>query len=252
MQSRRHKKNTLLTAPSLQLCKRAAENILELLGTWSSLYSLRYCPPTILQVIYSAASIFLLLALQATANRRIAQGSLRTALTQVEQCLGFLDEMGKSWECAARTRDMLRGVLDARLRPIIARRMEQKGVAEDLPGLVPPLGAPADFGGVATNVRAESGVGSVLPPSDMWMYGDNHSPQPALGDAGSEWSRISMEFLAQLEGDASSCTREAAFSDFDASGFLPTFGSFGNPEFWDQAVFNSAPFEYDDTPQYNP
>ncbi|KAJ7028673.1 hypothetical protein C8F04DRAFT_50712 [Mycena alexandri] len=81
----------------VKLCTRAADNILELVETWSSLYSLRFSPITMLQIIFSAGTVFLLRALDATRNQRIAHASLKTALAQVEQCVRYLHEMGRAW-----------------------------------------------------------------------------------------------------------------------------------------------------------
>ncbi|KAJ7764602.1 hypothetical protein DFH07DRAFT_698722, partial [Mycena maculata] len=105
-----------------KLCKRAAENMMELVETWSSLYTLRYMPISMNQVLFGAGTIFLLLALQATSSLRIAQGSLKTALAQVEQCIRYLHEVGRTWASAARAGDILHAVLHDKLRPIILRR----------------------------------------------------------------------------------------------------------------------------------
>ncbi|KAJ7291332.1 hypothetical protein C8J57DRAFT_214498 [Mycena rebaudengoi] len=106
----------------VKLCKRAADNVMELLDTWSSLYTLRYTPVTLQQVIFSAGTVFLLLSLQATSSLRIAHGLLKTSLSQAELCVHCLSEMGQSWRVAARTCDILRCLLDHKLKPILARR----------------------------------------------------------------------------------------------------------------------------------
>ncbi|KAJ7481445.1 hypothetical protein FB451DRAFT_990665, partial [Mycena latifolia] len=106
----------------VKLCKRAADNIIDLLETWSSLYSLRYTPATMLQIIFNAGTVFVLLALHATSSLRIAQGSLKTSLSQAELCIQYLSEMSTSWGSAARIGDILRSLIQDRLQPILARR----------------------------------------------------------------------------------------------------------------------------------
>ncbi|KAJ7481446.1 hypothetical protein FB451DRAFT_128986 [Mycena latifolia] len=106
----------------VKLCKRAADNILELLETWSSLYSLRYTPPPMLQIIFSAGTVFVLLSLHATSSLRIAQGSLKVSLSQAELCLQYLSEMSTSWKAAGRTGDILRSLIEDRLKPTLERR----------------------------------------------------------------------------------------------------------------------------------
>ncbi|KAJ7291298.1 hypothetical protein C8J57DRAFT_1491794 [Mycena rebaudengoi] len=76
---------------------------------WSNLYTLRYNPVILLQVAFSAGTIFLLLSLQAALSVRIAHRALQTSLAQIELCIQNLDDMGKSWHSASRTTDILRG-----------------------------------------------------------------------------------------------------------------------------------------------
>ncbi|KAF7293010.1 Zn(2)-C6 fungal-type domain-containing protein [Mycena indigotica] len=112
----------------VKLCKRAAENILDLTEVWSNLYTLRYTNVTMLQVLYGAGTIFVLLALQATASARIAHTQLQTALTQAEQCIFYLRDMGQTWATALQTGDALGKILHDKAYPIISRRLAHKGV----------------------------------------------------------------------------------------------------------------------------
>ncbi|KAJ7288486.1 hypothetical protein C8J57DRAFT_1280412 [Mycena rebaudengoi] len=105
-----------------KLCRRSAESILELLETWSKLYSLRYNPGVLGPVAFSAGSIFLLLSLQAAVGVRLAFQTHKKSLSQAELCVAYLREMGKSWGSNSRAADMLQGFLDTKLKPIIARR----------------------------------------------------------------------------------------------------------------------------------
>ncbi|KAF7369302.1 Zn(2)-C6 fungal-type domain-containing protein [Mycena venus] len=111
----------------VKLCKRAADNILLLVETWASVYTLRYTPVTLLQVLFSAGTIYLLLALQATAGLRIAHGALQPAIEQAGHCIRYLHEMGRTWKCAARTGDILQILLHDKLGPIITRRLAHRG-----------------------------------------------------------------------------------------------------------------------------
>ncbi|KAJ7507135.1 hypothetical protein B0H11DRAFT_2318641 [Mycena galericulata] len=215
-----------------KLCKRAAENILELAETYSSLYTLPYAPVTMLQVLYSAATVFLLLALQSTSNLRIAQGSLRTALAQVELCVRYMHEMGQTWLCAARTADILTTVLQDKLRPIIARRLAQKGV-ENLPEASAPafeMKVPAPD----LPIVGEQDAAKLLPSATAADVSGWPRPQDALDSE--DWSEMSVFTQAvEVEGFGDSLNQlagENMFPDFDSSGFFPTFDSFGAPEFW--------------------
>ncbi|KAK7048574.1 Zn(2)-C6 fungal-type domain-containing protein [Favolaschia claudopus] len=108
----------------LKLCTRAAENILELVETWSTVYTLRLSEWRMGAVIFTAATVFLLRALHATTgSTRVAHGVLHTALTQVQTCRKYLYEMSESWVSAARTGDLLQIILDDKLKPVITRRL---------------------------------------------------------------------------------------------------------------------------------
>ncbi|KAG6884678.1 hypothetical protein C0993_009021 [Termitomyces sp. T159_Od127] len=106
----------------LDLCKRAAENIVELLGTWRSLYTLRYTPITLVQTAFSAGTIYLLGAVQAATGLRVAQESLKHALAQTQLCVEYLVEIGKSWQCATNIGDILRRLLHEQLKPLLDKR----------------------------------------------------------------------------------------------------------------------------------
>ncbi|KAJ7178074.1 hypothetical protein C8R46DRAFT_1212789 [Mycena filopes] len=116
----------------VKLCLRAAENILEILETWSSVYTLGFSPMPLAQIMFSAGTVFLLRALQSTASPRIAHGALNTALAQVEQCIHYLREMGHRFRSATRIALNLHALLNDKLRPIVARRIAQKGYTNDV------------------------------------------------------------------------------------------------------------------------
>ncbi|KAG6861013.1 hypothetical protein C0995_004866 [Termitomyces sp. Mi166 len=106
----------------VKLCKRAAENIVELLSTWRSLYTLRYAPITLVQTAFSAGTIYLLGAVQAATGLRVAQESLKHALAQAQLCVEYLFEIGKSWQCATNIGEILRRLLQEQLKPLLDKR----------------------------------------------------------------------------------------------------------------------------------
>ncbi|KAG6819360.1 hypothetical protein H0H93_012543 [Arthromyces matolae] len=106
----------------VKLCKRAAENIVELLGTWRTLYTLRCAPITLVQTAFSAGTVYLLGAVQAATGLRVAQESLKHSLAQVQLCVDYLFEIGKSWQCATNIGEILRGLLHEQIKPILDKR----------------------------------------------------------------------------------------------------------------------------------
>ncbi|KAJ7151398.1 hypothetical protein C8R43DRAFT_886920 [Mycena crocata] len=205
----------------VKLCKRAAENILDLSETWSSLYSLRLAPVTMLQTIFSAGTVFLLLALRATASERIAHGSLNTALAQVEECIRYLRELGQAWTCAMRTADILHSVFQDRLQPVIARRLANKGNRD------------------ATAVPSTN------------TYERNFFPAEVAGTppdeaANSAWAQMPVDFFAPLAPPGAAdefgdVTFPWTVPELDISGFLhPTLDCFTAPELWQQELFTNA------------
>jgi hypothetical protein len=95
---------------------------MELVGTWRSLYTLRYMPVTFIQVVFSAGTIFLLSAVQASAGSRFAKVSFSHSLTQAELCIQYLLESGKSFQCATHIAEILRNLL---VRELKSRVMEK-------------------------------------------------------------------------------------------------------------------------------
>ncbi|KAJ7201053.1 hypothetical protein GGX14DRAFT_658872 [Mycena pura] len=196
----------------VKLCKRAAENILEIAHTWSSLYNLRHSPPLLFQTIFSAGTIFLLLALQATANVRIAHGALHTALAKVNQCIRYLHEMSDTWESAAHIRNTLRAILRDKLRPIITRRLAEKGVA-----------LPADTAAALAGMHQESTPDAAGTLPHGYGIAPTSAPNPTTSD-------VAQHMAAPVLGDPS-FSGENSMPDLDIEGFLPNF-DFGAPEHW--------------------
>lgn len=103
---------------------------MELLETWSKLYSLRYSPVGLLHFVFGTGTIFLLLSLQSALGIRVGIQSLKRSLSQAELCVQYLRDMGKSWKAAASTADILQGLIDTKLEPIITRRGVRLDVEE--------------------------------------------------------------------------------------------------------------------------
>ncbi|KDR76970.1 hypothetical protein GALMADRAFT_95630 [Galerina marginata CBS 339.88] len=106
----------------VKLCRRAAENIMELSSTWRTLYGLRYCPITLIQTVFSAGTVYLLTAMQAGSGIRIAQKELNHSLGQQKVVLQYLNEIGKSWQCATNIAGILSGLMNEQLKPVLERK----------------------------------------------------------------------------------------------------------------------------------
>lgn len=229
------RKLALLSLPQLttrlQLCKRSAENIMELLETYSKLYTLRYVPVTLVQVIFSAGTVFLLLSLQATLNLRIAHQALKTSLSQAELCVQYLYEIGKSWRGAARAGDILSGLLDTKLKPILMCRclLAEQHTAVGQSNTNLPL-TPA-----ATDDSPEAAPTSELPPdnpmsfhptavSTRWVSDDLRSlqaPQDSMDDV---WTQAqAWEFFSDPSANVPNVLNELVGS-FAPPMFFPGVG----------------------------
>lgn len=82
---------------------------MEHLATWRSLYTLRYCPVTLAQTVFSAGTVYLLTATQASSGLRVAWKELNHASTQLDLILDYLQEVGASWQCSTNIASILRG-----------------------------------------------------------------------------------------------------------------------------------------------
>ena len=92
---------------------------MKLLSTWHTLYKLRYCPVTLIQIAFSAGTVYLLMAMQPNSGTCISLKELRQSLDQetlVEQCL---QEMGLSWDCAMKDSDTLRKLKNGQVGPLL-------------------------------------------------------------------------------------------------------------------------------------
>ncbi|RXW20856.1 hypothetical protein EST38_g4998 [Candolleomyces aberdarensis] len=112
-----------------KLCRRAAEHIMDLLAVWRQLYTLRYCPITLVQPLFAAGTIFLLSGVQATSGIRVAQKELKTCVDSIKLLMQYLREIGKSWQCALNIESILRALVEEQLKPAIEKR--QSAVPKD-------------------------------------------------------------------------------------------------------------------------
>jgi hypothetical protein len=108
------------------LCNTAAQNIMELIGTWKSLYTLRYIPTTFIQVIFAAGTIFLLSAVEATTRSQ----PIEDLISQAEQCSRYLRETGRSWQSANRVATILSSLLREQLKPKLLRSANQRRLCD--------------------------------------------------------------------------------------------------------------------------
>ncbi|KAJ7032129.1 hypothetical protein C8F04DRAFT_1359758 [Mycena alexandri] len=106
---------------------KATETILELLQTWSEIYTLRLTPLGLVPFVFDAGTIFLLRALHATTGQRIAHTALQTAIEQVETCVRYLNEIGRTWQTAEHTAAHLQSMLRDKLQPILDQRIAPNG-----------------------------------------------------------------------------------------------------------------------------
>lgn len=89
---------------------------MELLHTWRSLYTLRFIPITLVQVVFSAGTIFVLSAAHAISGSRLARVTLDRSILSAELCIQYLSETGKSWACANHAMDILKDLLHKQVR----------------------------------------------------------------------------------------------------------------------------------------
>ncbi|TFK48724.1 hypothetical protein OE88DRAFT_1663816 [Heliocybe sulcata] len=109
-----------------KLCNAAANEVMKILETWSSLYSLRYAPITVIQVAYSAGTVYILSSVQAMSRPRLAEVALSNSVNKAEMCIQYLRECGKSWECGNQVADILQGLLQKQLRARLEMRAAER------------------------------------------------------------------------------------------------------------------------------
>src|SRR5882757_8948467 len=93
---------------------------MDLLTDWRTLYKLRYCPVTLIQTAFSAGTVYVLIAMQASSGIRVADDKeLRNSLDQETLVQQYLQEIGISWKCAANVSENLKALMDEHVSPLL-------------------------------------------------------------------------------------------------------------------------------------
>ena len=92
---------------------------MELLSTWRTLYTLRFCPVTLIQTAFSAGTVYLLTAMQPNFGTRISLKGLRQSLDEETLVEQYLQEIGLSWDCATDDSDTLRKLKSEQVGPLL-------------------------------------------------------------------------------------------------------------------------------------
>ena len=93
-----------------------------LFATWRSLYGLRYCPATLIQIAFAAGTVYILTAMQACCGIRVAQKELRHSLDQQKLVMLYLHEIRRSWSGATEIVEILFNLTQDKLMPVLERR----------------------------------------------------------------------------------------------------------------------------------
>ncbi|TFY65610.1 hypothetical protein EVG20_g5476 [Dentipellis fragilis] len=150
----------------LKVCNKNAANTLSLAKTWRTLYSLRYVPMSLVQVLSCAGTIFVLSAIHAACKVRSAPAALQASMDQAHTCIQYLLEIGESWECSKTMAHILDNLLDDQVKRRLNARTND---------LNPP--APGSYINFQIQVPAPSDGYSgraqpSLPPSSEYGSGD--------------------------------------------------------------------------------
>nr|ADE10063.1 transcription factor [Tremella fuciformis] len=95
-----------ISTVAMTRCHQASIRILQLTETWRTQHGLRFCPPTMAQVVYTAGTTFLLAAAQAALPERA-----KAALDNVQSCLNSLREIGMTWAAGSQKASILQRLL---------------------------------------------------------------------------------------------------------------------------------------------
>ncbi|KAJ3809516.1 hypothetical protein F5876DRAFT_77676 [Lentinula aff. lateritia] len=72
---------------------RAADNIMDLLGIYRCLYTVRYVPVAPVQIVFAAGTVYILLAVQATRGLRVAKKDLQIGTTSSGVCRELVESV---------------------------------------------------------------------------------------------------------------------------------------------------------------
>ncbi|KAE9402722.1 hypothetical protein BT96DRAFT_918021 [Gymnopus androsaceus JB14] len=247
----------------VKLCKRAADNIMDLLGIYRTLYTLRYVPVTPVQIVFAAGTVYVLLAVQATTGLRVAKKELETYIARAELCVQYLTEIGRSWKCASDIADILKGLMTVQLKPVLERRAmkdasgKKSGRGTAASSSSDPMVGDAmdefEISSAATNTGFDTSTSSMGTYSDTDSFFSNQpNVQPSSSYAASfpdsfsssisqtETSLSSPDFLRMLQSDLPSipsslpstesfilqgfAAPHSALSSMETTGFLAMIG----------------------------
>ena len=90
---------------------------MDLLSTWRELYTLRYCPVTLIQTAFSAGTVYILFAMKAISGTRTADKELRSSLDKKTLVQQYLSEVGSSLNCATMIAATLESLMNQQVRP---------------------------------------------------------------------------------------------------------------------------------------
>jgi hypothetical protein len=200
---------------------------MELLGTFRSLYTLRYVPITLfVQVIFWTGMVYMHAAIRASSGVRMANVEFRQALGQVELCIEYLHEAGQSFQCAKSVAGILDNLIKEELGALKTKDPSKSDadVANDLESatvLAPPVPNSADVG----NVAHLSGFG--IQSSAAYMQ---FQVQPPNAPSWHEWkpggsTRHPMEGVTPFSWASS--TLPMSQQSYGASGTAPFYPPFG-------------------------
>ncbi|KAI0782595.1 fungal-specific transcription factor domain-containing protein [Abortiporus biennis] len=164
----------------VKLANRAAENIMLISTNWHNNYSIRFCPLTIVQIIFSAGTIFVLSAIQAISGPRLGRVTLATSLQQIQQCIDYMAIIGETWESANSVKDILLNILDKQLKPRLQLR---QGEAALKATIIPNAPSPKDD---SDSPRSSPSLRSSASPHGSPMqfpdaiFGSEWSSQPGM------------------------------------------------------------------------
>ena len=105
---------------------------MENLATWQTLYGLQYCSITLIQTVFAAGTVYLLVAIQSISGPRPAYKDLRFALDQQQAVLSHLREIGKSWQGANNIAGILKNMMHVQLRPLMERKMHSNPSVKEI------------------------------------------------------------------------------------------------------------------------
>jgi hypothetical protein len=226
---------------------------MKLLGTWRTLYTLRYVPITLIQIVFSAGTVFLLAASRAMSGSRLAAQALADSLSQAELCIQYLSESGRSWDCANHIGGIL-GTLLEQLKPRIEN--VKKLIDRGQPTRQMPHSQTSHLSG-RVEPMITSPVNHVPPMNQgsMWLS----APGPATHNVTSQnWSHNQSEQVGSHAGanqppytldsnGAFGGEGMAAFGIFDFTPAMPGGSTLSTPSF--MAFGDSAGLNYVNTQQ---